>query len=203
MILRQAFNALINIHSRVAELKRIGTPDLYSPIRISPSNFFRYSQGPSSMVIRGREFVIPIDSMKGTETQLISFSVVPTSGGFYLTYSGNNTTVFTFSSTAANIQTALRLISGLSAVTVTGNFTSGFLVTFFGVSTPVLLTSTLDATPLNATITIMDSLGIVWSPIIKRGDKIIDSTYGHMAIDEIIEMVDIGGEIIGYRCRCE
>lgn len=203
MILKQAFNALIRIHSRAATLKRIGSPNIYSPIKIAPSNYFRYIQGPSSVVIRGREFIIPIDSMKGTATQLISFAAVPSAGGFYLTYSGSDTAVFLFSAVAGDIQTELRLISGLEDVTVTGNFTSGFLITFYGVEAPTAVTYTMDGTPLDTTITIESSVAVLWSPIIKRGDKIIDVTYGHLAIDEIIEMVDIGGAIIGYRCRCE
>jgi len=203
MVLKQAFNALIRIHSREVTLKRFGTPDLYSPARIMPSNYFRYLEGPSQTVIHGREFIIPIDSMKGTATQLISFDVVPTLGGFYLTYNAIDTTVFLFSATASDIQIALRLITGLEAVTVTGNFTVGFLVTFLGVQTPTAITFTMDATPLDAVITIADSTSVFWSPIIKRADKILDPNYGHLAIDEIVEMVDVGGAVMGYRVRCE
>jgi len=203
MVLKQAFNAVSRIHSRAAKIKRLGSPDIYSPIRITPSNYFRYLEGPSQMVIHGREFIIPIDTMKGHATQLISFSVVPTLGGFYLTYNAINTSVFPFNESAANIQIALRLIAGLSNITVTGNFTSGFLVTFIGVDSPLMLTSTLDVTPLDAVITISESTGVPWIPIIKRADKIIDPTYGPMAIDEIIEIVDIGGEIMGFRVRAE
>lgn len=36
---------------------------------------------------------------------------------------------------------------------------------------------------------------------LKRGDRIIDADLGTMSIDEIIEMYDFGGAIIGYRLR--
>lgn len=34
---------------------------------------------------------------------------------------------------------------------------------------------------------------------IKRGDRIVDAELGNMSIDEIREMYDFGGAIIGYR----
>ncbi len=39
------------------------------------------------------------------------------------------------------------------------------------------------------------------NPILKRGDKIETSDLGNMAIDEIIEMYDLGGAVLGYRVR--
>lgn len=108
-MLRQAFNALARVHSRAVTLKRLGSPDLTTACRITPSNYFRFLEGPSSSTIHGREFIIPVDSI---------------------------------------------------------------------------------ATPFPA-------------PIIKRTDKIIHDLYGHLAIDEVIEMVDIGGAVIAYRVRTD
>lgn len=203
MSLKQAFNAITRLHSRAATFKRPGNPDIFSPSRITPSNYFRYLEGPSQTVIHGREFVVPIDTLTGQATQLITFSSVPTSGGFILTYDGDDTAVIAWDDVAADVQTALQAITPLAGVTVTGNYTNGFLVTFGGVESPLLLSSSLDVTPLNATITIAVSDNVLWSPRIKRGDKIVDSIYGSMAIDEIIEMVDIGGAVMGFRVRCE
>jgi len=107
-MLEGAFNALYAMHSRPAILRRLGSPTVETAIRIMPSNYFRFLEGPSQTTIHGREFII-------------------------------------------------------SRATI--------------------------ASPL--------------TPIIKRGDKIVDSTYGTMAIDEIMEMVDLGGAIIAWRCRCE
>ena len=203
MSLKQAFNAITRLHSRSATFKRPGTPDIFSPVRITPSNYFRYLEGPGNTVIHGREFVIPIDTLKGHYTQLITFSAAPTSGGFILSYDGDDSAVIAWDDVAADVQTALQALTGLTNVTVTGNYTDGFLVKFIGVNTPLLLVASMDATPLNATITIAESDNVLWSPIIKRGDKIVDSVYGSLAIDEIIEIVDLGGPVMGFRCRCE
>lgn len=107
-MLKQAFNAILRIHSRQVQLKRLGSPDLVTNCRVTPANYFRFLEGPSHTTIRGREFIIPVDSI---ETK--------------------------------------------------------------------------------------------FSPVIKRGDKIVHDLYGSMAIDEVIEMPDIGGEIMGWRVRCE
>ena len=107
-MLRQAFNAITKIHSRKAVLKRLGDPDQLTGIRIAPSSYFRNLEGPSQVLVRGREFIIPVDSIVNK-----------------------------------------------------------------------------------------------FSPLVKRGDRIEDATYGSLAIDEIIEMVDLGGEIMGYRVRTE
>lgn len=203
-MLKQAFNAITRIHSRPVTLVRFGSPDIYSPARATPANYFRFLEGPSSTVIRGREFVIPIDTMTGQQTQLVSFSNIPTTGEFILTYNGNDTTGFTEVSTAGQIQTALRLLSGLAAVTVVGDFTIGLTVTFIGVATPLLLVATRTfGDKLDATITVKVSGAVPWSERIKRGDKIIHDIYGRCAVDEVIEMCDIGGDIMGYRVRTE
>lgn len=107
-LLQAAFNALARLHSRAATLKRFGSPDIETPIRITPSNYFRNLEGPSHTIIRGREFIIPLSSI-----------VSP------------------------------------------------------------------------------------FDPVLKRGDKIIDPVFGSMAIDEITEMCDLGGDVMAYRCRCE
>lgn len=77
------------------------------------------------------------------EAQTLLFTQAITSGNFTLTHNGNTTGAITFTTVvatlASNIQTALRLLTGLSAVTCA--FTSGafgsadvlFTVTFLGV----------------------------------------------------------------------
>ncbi len=39
------------------------------------------------------------------------------------------------------------------------------------------------------------------TPILKRGDKIETDDYGNLTINEIIEMYDLGGTIMGWRIR--
>lgn len=202
MVLKQAFNALTRLHSRAATLKRLGSPDIYSPVRITPSNYFRYLEGPSQTVIHGREFLIPIDTMKGHATQLITFDGVPTDGSFTLSYNSIPSATIAFDDVAADVESALQGIAVIGNVTVTGNFTDGFLVTFIGVSSPLTLVLAGDV-DFDVEAEIEQSEFVPWSPRLKRADKIIDTVYGHLAIDEIIEVVDIGGEIMGWRIRCE
>jgi hypothetical protein len=70
--------------------------------------------------------------------QTVAFSVAPTSGTFKLRYNGTDTASINWNASAATIQTALRAISGLSTVVVTGTISSKLLtITFDGVATPV------------------------------------------------------------------
>lgn len=107
-MLEQAFNALFGLHSRVATIRRFGSPNVDRQCRIMPSNYFRFIEGPSDTVSHGREFIISRSSISSSLT-----------------------------------------------------------------------------------------------PNIQRGDALIDTEYGSLAIDEIVEMVDLGGAIMGYRVRCE
>lgn len=66
------------------------------------------------------------------EVQFISFPFVPDSGSFALQFGPETTALIAFSDTALSIQTALNALTGLSAVTVTGDFTNGFEITFTG-----------------------------------------------------------------------
>lgn len=66
------------------------------------------------------------------EIQKIAFSAVPTAGNFSLTFQGQTTTSIPFNATSTTVQTALNALSNLSGVVVSGNFLTGFLVTFSG-----------------------------------------------------------------------
>lgn len=67
------------------------------------------------------------------EIQLISFSSVPDAGNFTLKFDGEETGTLFFNDTNSTVQTELsNLISLSSGVTVTGDFSSGFTVTFDG-----------------------------------------------------------------------
>jgi hypothetical protein len=71
--------------------------------------------------------------------QTVSFSVVPTSGTFVLSYNGINSASINWNDSASAIQTKLQAISGLSSVTVLGSIASQTLtVTFTGVTPPAL-----------------------------------------------------------------
>lgn len=66
------------------------------------------------------------------EVQSISFSATPDAGNFRLTHEGNETVDIPFGASNTDVETALNNLSSLSAVTVTGSFGSGFIVTFAG-----------------------------------------------------------------------
>jgi uncharacterized phage protein gp47/JayE len=70
----------------------------------------------------------------GTDAvQTISFSSVPNAGAWTLLYDGEETGSLAFNSNAAAVEAALNALTSLEDVTVSGNYTSGFTVTFGGV----------------------------------------------------------------------
>lgn len=204
-MLKAAFNALTKLHSRVGTLKRMGSPDIYSAVRLSPSNYFRFLRGPEYTTVKGVEFVIPLDSLTGEFAQNIVFSAVPTSGNFKLKFGALVSSSLPHTSTASSIQTALRLLTGFESVVVTGSFAAGFKVTFSGVSTPPTLGELNDNTLLasaTAVTATFSNTTTAWSKPMKKGDVIIDGA-NRWAADEIIELHDLGARLIGYRVRCD
>lgn len=106
-----------------------------------------FSQQPNILAGGGSLVVIPllVNLAPVVAQQLITFSSVPTTGSYKLNYGVNQTgSISTY--TAAALQTALRLLPGLSSITVTGDTTVGMTVVFTGVTGPAtLLTSTSDS----------------------------------------------------------
>lgn len=205
-MLKSALNALTRIHSRPALLKRLGqSVDTYTPCRITPSNYFRFLRGPEYITVRGVEFVIPLDSMLGEFTQKLTFDRIPDGGSFKLKYGSDSTDDFSSSSVAADIQTELREITGLQNIIVTGSFSLGFKIVFRGFSeTPTLLevednTLEEDGDPVTTSVA---KTNTAWNEPIKKGDRIIDGTKT-WAVDEIIEMNDLGAQTMAYRVRCD
>lgn len=98
------------------------------------------------------------------EIQDIDFDAVPDSGAWKLTFSGQETSSLAYNANAAAVQSALNALSNLSAVTVAGDYTAGFTVTFAGadggVNQPLLTASVntllIVATPV--TINIVETL---------------------------------------------
>lgn len=64
--------------------------------------------------------------------QLISFTDVPDAGQWALVYNGEITSVLNYNDVAATVEAALNALASLSGVTVSGDYTSGFTVTFSG-----------------------------------------------------------------------
>ena len=97
------------------------------------------------------------------EVQTITFSLTPDAGSFTVSYEGAETAAIAHDDLAADVQVALRALSGLSEVTVSGDFATGFVVTFTGADgvqeQPLLVeeTNTLLDTPTAVTITITET----------------------------------------------
>lgn len=90
---------------------------------------------------QGTDFTLDLNGnvrwLTAGDQQLLTFSATPDSGTFHITYHMLATTELAFNASAADVQAALRLIEGLEAVTVSGDFTVGFKITFVGVDSPV------------------------------------------------------------------
>lgn len=77
------------------------------------------------------ETLVDHDIGPGTdEVQDITFDAVPDSGAFTLVFDGEETASLPFGAVAADVETALNNLTNLQDVTVTGDFTIGFTVTF-------------------------------------------------------------------------
>lgn len=116
-----------------------------------------FSQRPNILLGGGQLIII----LMTPATQHLALSGVAASGTFLLNYGGHATAAINFDDTAAEIQTKLRAVLGLSGVLVTGSIASQSLnVQFSGVyGQPVLLTVTSNSletsgtTPITFTIT--------------------------------------------------
>lgn len=71
--------------------------------------------------------------MPQVSTQTITFSAVPDTGAFTLSYGEEDSASIAFDDIASAVQAILRAMTGLDEVLVTGDFTTGFTVTFDGV----------------------------------------------------------------------
>jgi len=97
------------------------------------------------------------------EVQTITFDTVPDEGSFTVLYGINETTLINYDDSAADFQIALRALGDLSEVTVTGNFTAGFVITFTGLdgkqeqSLLIEGTNTLKTSSVVVTITITET----------------------------------------------
>lgn len=93
----------------------------------------------------------------------LAFGAVPTSGAFTISYGGNPTASIPYTATAAQVQTALRLVTGLSAVTVAGNFTSGFDITMVGIASPTAVTAPTNTLSNGSAVSITVTTGTAYA----------------------------------------
>lgn len=102
-----------------------------------------FSQAPNILANNGYLVIIPMN----VEVQTVSFAGgTPASGSFKLNYGGDNATI-QWDDTASEVQTALRTITGLEEVTVTGGpAPADFEVTMKGVYGDIALMTVSDNT---------------------------------------------------------
>lgn len=101
------------------------------------------------------------------EEQTIEFDAVPDAGAWSIAFGNESTASLAFDDEAAAVQAALRAISGLEAVTVSGDYSLGFTVVFAGVSGDLALltedSNTLESLSVAVAITIAESVAGVAS----------------------------------------
>jgi hypothetical protein len=94
-----------------------------------------------------------------SDETVVLFSSVPSTGSFelVLTQSGvaETTAAIPYTDNAAGVQAKIQALTGYSSVTVAGDFTSGFTVTWGSISQPLV---TVAANTLAVTVTPYDSL---------------------------------------------
>lgn len=97
------------------------------------------------------------------EVQDIDFSAVPDAGNWTLIFDGEETGTLAFNDNAAAIESALNALNALSSVTVTGNYSSGFTVTFAGIDGSIdqsllqIGTNTLTNTSVQVNVTFAET----------------------------------------------
>lgn len=207
-MLKSAFGAICRIHSQAGFIKRLGTTDIYSPMRITPSNYFRYIDGPSQTVATDSEGVIPVATIAGQKKVVITLDAPATDGTFDITLSFNSGSItvsnIAFDIIPADLEALIRGISpDLAAITIPDSFESGankITINFIGVKD--VGNTTVDVTDLIGPLTATSAYSnLAWpTPPVKRGDRIIISA-GTLTINEVVEMPDLGGETIGYRVK--
>jgi hypothetical protein len=82
---------------------------------------------------------------QGNRVQVVTINGTPTGGTFTISYGGQTTSALAYNAAAATVQTAIRLLNGLSAATVTGSAGGPFTITtnvVGGTSGPVQVNQT-------------------------------------------------------------
>lgn len=208
-MLKNAFNAVTRLNSQAGYVKRLGSPDIYSPMRMTASNYFRYLAGPSQTVVTGSECIIPLATLLGQPYLIITVDHIPTLGTFKLSLTVDGASPVTtadidFDADGSDIQMAVRLLTGCENVTVVGDLQSSSLRILF-VGNKTLNAASVDISSLVTTTVVTAQLSSkAWDvPTVRRGDRILNTAGTLFMVTEVVDMPDLGGEIIGLRVRYE
>jgi len=118
--------------------------------------------GDTSTIFETDEALTLVAGTDGIQT--ITFSAVPDEGGFTVSYENDETASIAYDDTAADVQAALRALTNLTEVTVSGDFSTGFTITFAGIDgkqeQPILAeeTNTLKESSVAVAITITETV---------------------------------------------
>lgn len=135
-----------------------------------------FSQQPNILAGNGSLVIIPMN----VAVQAVALSGVPASGTFKFTYGALSTAVINWNDTAAMIQTKLRALAPLAAVTVTGSLSSQSLVVTFGgvYGVQALLTITANTVATVAPVAVVFTVttttpGETWAVAIARTQDLV------------------------------
>lgn len=133
--------------------------------------------------------------------QTITFSGIAASGTFKFSYNGNLTATINWNDTIATIQTRLRALTGLGAVTATGSIASqSIVVTMVGVTTPsaigVSVNTLVTSVPAAITLNFLTTFTSAATPSAKNKQFILSSA--DIIIHSIIVAAPAGVIGIGY-----
>lgn len=118
------------------------------------------------------------------EVQTLTFDSVPDSGSFTLDFEGDITSAILFSDNAAAVETAIESVPGITDVNVTGDFSTGFTVTFTG--------SNDGEQPRSNLIVNTNTLELTSTPV---NIAIVKTTPGVFPNEEILALSDTAGAI--------
>lgn len=150
-----------------------------------------FSQTPNILAGDGYLVVIPFI----VEVQHVAFSGTPASGSFELVYNAVPSAAINWDDTAAQIQTKLQAVTGLSEVTVTGSMATTLNINFLGVygDQPLLTVaanSLMTSAPAAITPTVTQvTAGETYAAAITRTQGLVQY-FGLMATD-IFSQVDM------------
>ena len=178
-LFEQVYNSGYPNTASGTSLENIGDINNLEYIEASASKILnqRFLGTPSTVISAGTQISVNGDTSTifetdedltlgaGTdEVQTILFSDVPDEGYFSVSYEGYETVSINYDDTAADFQTALRALDYLTDVTVSGDFSAGFTITFTGIDgdqeQPLLVEeeNTLKKSAVALTITISKTI---------------------------------------------
>ena len=139
-----------------------------------------------------------------TMTEAISFSLQPVSGTFILNYGAQATGAIAWNASAATIQTALRLLTGLESVLVTGSIAALVLVVAFVGDSPATYNFVVTANSLLASgggavaVRVTDT---VWTdtslPLSVQSAFNIDTAVGDQ-LDKLAKYVGVSRSVLAF-----